>query len=223
MRLLLVEDSPDLCELLKRGLAEEGFDTDIATSTAAAATALASTHFAAIILDPGLPDGDGLAVLKALRARQDPTPVIILTARSAVRHRVEALREGADDYLVKPFAFDELVVRLRALLRRPGDLMGVSLRLGDVVLDTEARQVFVANRAQFFSAREIDLLEILLRRGGQVVPREELGVQLGLATEAGSNAVEVYVHRLRKQLAEVGAKLQVHTIRGVGYVLTERP
>lgn len=221
MRVLLVEDSGELCDLLTKGLTTLGFDVDVAASAASASAALASTHFAAVILDLGLPDADGISVLHALRARHDRTPVIVLTARSAIRHRVETLQSGADDYLIKPFAFDELVVRLRALLRRPGDFLGLSLRLGDVVLDTEARQVFVGERAQFFSAREIDVLELLLRRSGQVVAREEL--ENGLATERGSNAVEVYMHRVRKQLAEASAKVRIHTIRGVGYVITETP
>jgi DNA-binding response OmpR family regulator len=149
--------------------------------------------------------------------------VLILTARGSLKDRVTGLGSGADDYLVKPFALEELVARLRALLRRPGNLLGVALELGDVTLDTSARQVFVGGQPLFFSPREISVLEHLLRRSGRVVRKGLLESNLyGLSQEIGSNAVEVYVHRLRKRLAEVGASVQIHTLRGVGYLIAEK-
>ena len=174
------------------------------------------------MLDLGLPDADGLDVLGEMRHRQDATPVLILTARGSLEDRVIGLQRGADDYLVKPFALEELVARLQALLRRPGNLLGVALTLGNVVLDTTARQVFVGDQPIFFSAREIAVLEHLLRRSGRVVAKTVLADNLyGLSQEVGSNAVEVYVHRLRKHLTEVGASVQIHTLRGVGYLIAE--
>jgi two-component system response regulator TctD len=222
MRLLVIEDNEELAGLLTRGLAAAGFTADVVGRAGDARGALTSTRYAAVVLDLGLPDGDGLEVLRELRARQDASPVLVLTARSGVHDRVTGLRAGADDYLVKPFALEELVARLQALLRRPGELLGRSLRIGNLALDTEARQVFVDDKPQLFSAREVAVLEILMRRSGRVVSKKLVEDQLfGLSIDVGSNAVEVYVHRLRKQLADSGARVQIHTIRGVGYLIGE--
>jgi DNA-binding response OmpR family regulator len=222
MRLLVVEDNLELAELLRKGLAVAGLVPDVVNTAADARTALATTRFAAVVLDLGLPDGDGLSLLRELRERKDTTPVLVLTARSGVRDRVTGLRSGADDYLVKPFAFEELVARVQALLRRPGDLLGQALHVGNLAFDIEARQVFVDQQPQFFSAREMAVLEILMRRGGRVVAKKLVEDHLfGLSGDGGSNAVEVYIHRLRKQLADAGAHVQIHTIRGVGYLIAE--
>jgi two-component system response regulator TctD len=178
--------------------------------------------YAAIVLDLGLPDEDGLTLLREIRHRHDTTPVLVLTARDGVSDRVTGLREGADDYLAKPFAMEELVARLQALLRRPGNLLGRLLTFGNVSLDTEGRQVFVAGTAHSFPARETAVLEILLRRGGNVAPKRLFEDQLfGLSGDVGSNAVEVYVHRLRKMLGDAGASVKIHTVRGVGYLMAE--
>ena len=163
-------------------------------------------QYAAIVLDLGLPDEDGLTLLRDMRRRGDSTPVLVLTARDGVSDRVTGLREGADDYLAKPFAMEELVARLQALLRRPGNLLGQLLTFGNVALDTEGRQVFVDGAARAFPARETAVLEILLRRGGNVAPKRLFEDHLfGLSGDVGSNAVEVYVHRLRKMLGDAGA------------------
>ncbi len=220
MRLLLVEDNQDLSNLLARGLANAGFATDCVDTADAAEAALATTRFAIIILDLGLPDGDGLAVLRNLRARDDPTPVLVLTARSAVPDRVRTLQAGADDYVTKPFALEEVIARLQALLRRPGHLLGLSLELANLTLDTEARQVCVDNKVIGLSQREIAVLEMLMRRSGRVVSKKNIESQLyGLYSDIGSNAVEVYMHRLRKQLADAKTHVQIYTIRGVGYLI----
>lgn len=222
MRLLVVEDNNELSQLLLKGLAAAGFAADAVTTAGEARAAVATTRYAAVVLDLGLPDGDGLAVLRDLRERKDATPVLVLTARGGVHDRVSGLRSGADDYLAKPFAFEELVARLQALLRRPGDLLGQLLQVGNVAFDTEARQAFVDDRPQFFSAREVAVLEILMRRSGRVVSKKLVEDHLfGLSADVGSNAVEVYIHRLRKQLADAGGKVQIHTIRGVGYLIAE--
>jgi two-component system response regulator TctD len=222
VRLLLVEDNERFAALLKQGLAGSGFTVDVLPTAKDASGALDGGRWDIVVLDRGLPDGDGLDVLARMRRHGDTTPVLILTAHGSLKDRVTGLQSGADDYLVKPFALEELVARLQALLRRPGNLLGLALKLGNVTLDTVARQVFVDERPIAFSAREIAVLEHLLRRSGRVVAKTLLENSLyGPAQEVGSNAVEVHVHRLRRHLADTGASVQVHTVRGVGYMIGE--
>lgn len=222
MRLLLIEDNVSLAQLVSEGLGREGFRVDTTGTLAQASEALDAGGFAAVILDLGLPDGDGMVLLRAMRARSDSTPVLVLTARGTLHDRVAGLQEGADDYLIKPFAFDELVARIRALLRRPSDFLGRLRRVGNVAFDTIARQIYVADEPKIVSGRELALLELLLGRAGRVVPKTFVENQLfGHSRELQSNAIEVYVHRLRKQLADFGATIEIHTVRGVGYLLTE--
>src|SRR5690349_9326436 len=171
MRVLLVEDNKDLVSLLDKGLAQSGLSTDSVGTVGDAMHVLGTMKYAAVVLDLGLPDDDGLALLRDMRRKGDATPVLVLTARDGVTDRVTGLREGADDYLPKPFAMEELVARLQALLRRPGNLLGRQLTFGNVSLDTEGRQVFVDGTVRVFPARETAILEILLRRGGNVVPK----------------------------------------------------
>jgi DNA-binding response OmpR family regulator len=222
MRLLLVEDNERFAALLRQGLASAGFSVDVLTTVQEANGALDNGRWDVVVLDRGLPDGDGIDVLTEMRRQGDSTPVLILTAHGNLKDRVNGLQSGADDYLVKPFALEELVARLQALLRRPGNLLGLALRLGNLTLDTVARQVFVDDQPILFSAREIAVLEHLLRRSGRVVAKTLLESSLyGPAQEVGSNAVEVHVHRLRRHLVETGASVQVHTVRGVGYMIGE--
>ena len=221
MRLLLVEDNEELSKLLVKSLEASGFGADAVTTAADALNVLGSTHYAAVILDLGLPDADGSTVLRTLRSRQNAVPVLILTARDGVNDRVAGLRAGADDYLVKPFAVEELVARLEALLRRPGQLLGRSLELGNLAFDTVGPQLFIDGKPHMLSARELAVLEILLRCAGRVVSKRLVEDQIfGLSGDVGSNAVEVYVHRLRKSLQDLGATAAIHTIRGVGYLIT---
>jgi DNA-binding response OmpR family regulator len=222
MRLAVVEDNPELAQLLTQSLKAEGYETDLMTTAAEARAAVTTTRYAALILDLGLPDGDGLAILREIRLRKDPLPVLVLTARGGLQDRVSGLRGGADDYLVKPFALEELVARLEALLRRPGQLLGRSLQIANLVFDTESRQAFIDDKPQILSAREVAVLEVLMRRKDRVVSKKLVEDHIfGSSSEVASNAVEVYVHRLRKQLSEHGAKVQIHTIRGVGYLMAE--
>jgi DNA-binding response OmpR family regulator len=222
MRLLIVEDNEELAELLTRGLQTAGYEIDALSTLEEASTVLRTTFYAALILDLGLSDGDGLALLRELRHRNNPIPVIVLTARGGVHDRVLGLRSGADDYLVKPFALEELVARLEAQLRRPGDLLGSSLRVANLEFDTRNRQASVDDQPQVLSARETAVLELLMRSKGRVVSKKQVEDHIfGHPGDVASNAVEVYVHRLRKQLAEKGAKVKVQTIRGVGYLIAE--
>jgi two-component system response regulator TctD len=222
MRVLIIEDNTELVSLLKKGLAHGGFDADSVGTAADATHVLATMRYAAIVLDLRLPDDDGLSVLRDLRRRGDSTPVLVMTARDGVSDRVTGLREGADDYMAKPFAMEELVARLQALLRRPGKLLGERLTFGNVALDTEGRQVIVNGAVKAFPARETVVLEILLRHSGNVAPKRLFEDHLfGLSGDVGSNAVEVYVHRLRKILADAGATVKIHTVRGVGYLMAE--
>jgi DNA-binding response OmpR family regulator len=220
MRLLLVEDNERLRTLTSAALARAGFETDGVATAADAEAAMRVIAYAAMVLDLGLPDQDGLTLLKRVRDAGDTLPILILTARAGLEDRVRGLNAGADDYLVKPFAQEELLARIRVLLRRPGGLLGQALDLGTLRLDTISREVTINARPLSLSPREIAVLEMLLRRAGRVVPKKLVEDQLfGLSADFGSNAVEVYVHRLRKQLAEAGADVAVHTIRGIGYLI----
>jgi DNA-binding response OmpR family regulator len=222
MRILLIEDNLELARLLTESLAAKGISADVVGTAADARIAIANIRYAALVLDLGLPDDDGMTVLKELRRAFDPTPVLILTARGSVDDRVAGLRNGADDYLVKPFALEELIERINALLRRPGQLLGSSLNLANLTFDTNSHQVFVDGKPYSFSARELAVLELLLRRQGRVVPKKNVEDQIfGMTNDVASNAVEVYVSRLRKQLLASNARLQIHTIRGVGYLIAE--
>jgi DNA-binding response OmpR family regulator len=222
MRLLVVEDNEELADLLAKGLQTAGYEADVLSTVEEATSVLLTTHYAALILDLGLPDGDGLALLREIRHRNNPIPVLVLTARGGLQDRVQGLRSGADDYLVKPFALEELVARLEAQLRRPGHLLGSSLRIANLEFDTLNRQASIDDQPQLLSARETAVLELLMRSKGRVVSKKQVEDHIfGHSGEVASNAIEVYVHRLRKQLSERGAKVQVHTIRGVGYLSAE--
>ena len=190
MRVLLVEDNTELVSLLKKGLSQGGIEADAVGTAGDAAHVLATMQYSAVVLDLGLPDEDGIALLRDLRRRGESTPVLVLTARDGVSDRVTGLRAGADDYLAKPFAMEELIARIQALLRRPGSLLGRRLTFGNVALDTEGRQIFVAGAAHAFPARETAVLEILLRRSGNVAPKRLFEDHLfGLSGDVGSNAV----------------------------------
>lgn len=220
MRLLAIEDEPDLGLLLCDALSRAGFAVDLVTGIVDADEYLHLASYDAVILDLGLVDGDGLTLLNTLRRREIMVPVLILTARDAPEDRVTGLDAGADDYLIKPFHMPELISRVRALLRRPNAALGVVLDLGDLVLDTVSRQAKVGDAPLALSLRETALLELLLRRQGNVVTREAIEQCLyGFDTMLGSNAVEVLVHRLRRKLGDAGSRAAVHTLRGVGYVL----
>ena len=222
MRVLIVEDSQPFATLVAQYLQRAGFESDQVESIEQAERATLALNYAAIVLDLGLRDGDGMDFLRALRQRGDPTPVVITTARHGLEDRVRGLRDGADDYLAKPFSVDELVARLQAVIRRPGTLLAQVIRAGNVALDTESRQVDIAGQVQPMPLRLTTLLELLMRHLGSVVPRRYVEDQLfGVGDEPGPNTVEVYIHRLRRQLVAAEATVAIHTIRGVGHMMTE--
>ncbi len=222
MRLLLLEDEWRLAEAVSEGLGRAGFVVDALDTVQAAEQALQTVRFDALILDLGLPDGDGLTLLHGLRRRDSELPVLILTARDTVEDRVVGLDRGADDYLVKPFAMAELLARVKAMLRRPGAALGKVLTAGNLSFDSIGREVRIADRHVDLCRQELAVLEQLMRRLGRVVPRAVLEEKLyGFDSEPASNPVPVHVHHLRRRLEEKGASVRVHTIRGIGYLLTE--
>lgn len=222
MRMLLVEDHEKFAQSVKEGLESAGFTCDWVATGAEADAAAATVAYDAIILDRGLPDMDGLEFLRALRSRGQLTPVLVLTARDSLEDRVEGLNVGGDDYLLKPAAMEEVIARVRALLRRPGGALGVTLSAGNVAFDTVAREVMIDGKAVSVSRREMEVLEHLLRRKGRVVPKDVMEEKLyGFGEEVTSNSVEVHVSRLRKRLSGNGANIHVHTLRGVGYLISD--
>lgn len=223
MRVLLLEDEAELAALTKGVLDRKGFIVDICGTLEEAMLAVRLVRYDVAIVDLGLPDGDGRMLLQSLRAGGNGMRTLILTARDGIADRIDALNAGADDYLVKPFHFDELVARLRALLRRPGEVLGDMLVVGNVALDTIGRCVRIADAPRTMSRRELELLERLMRSAGRVVSKEWLVDSLfELDKSVSPNAIEVSVHRLRRDLAAAGASIGITTIRGLGYLLVEK-
>ena len=218
MNLLLLEDDPQTARALADGLRESGYEVARAASCPAALALVSDRRFGAAILDLMVPGGSGYDVLRELRRRERDLPILILTARDAVMDRVDGLERGADDYLVKPFAFAELLARLRALERRAAG-RGEPLRLGSLTLDLLHRRAFVAESRVDLTRTEFDLLVSLVERRGQVLGRRYLlDLVWGYRFDPGTNVVDVHVARLRSKLDGAGAGGLVRTVRGVGYV-----
>jgi DNA-binding response OmpR family regulator len=216
MRILLVEDDPMIGESLVTALASEGHAVDWVRDGVAAETALATTPYALVLLDLGLPKRDGVEVLKGLRARKLDLPVLVMTARDTVRDRIAGLDAGADDYLVKPFDLDELSARVRALLRRAAGRAEPLVERGPLVLNPATHEVRWHGQTLDVSGREFALLAALAERQGAVVSRAQLEEKLyGWNESIGSNAVEVHVHNLRRKLGDDA----IRTVRGLGYRL----
>ncbi|QEA37899.1 response regulator [Pistricoccus aurantiacus] len=219
MRLLVVEDNPLIARSLERALSPLGNIVEVFATRCNALAALRHDRFDLILLDLGLPDGDGLDVLKALRERGDMTPVLILTARDGIDDRVSGLDLGADDYLAKPFSLAELEARVRALLRRSQQRSDNRLRFGSLSFDPAAGEAVLDGKTLVLPRRELLLIEGLLLHAGSIAPRETLERRLFGFGEVGPNALEVYVSRLRKRLQ--GNGLRIRTFRGLGYRLEE--
>lgn len=218
MKILLVEDDVTLGEAVMLAIRQAGFAADWTRDGVQADSALSGYAYDAVLLDLGLPRREGLEVLRNLRNRGATIPVMILTARDSVGDRVRGLDAGADDYLLKPFALDELLARLRALLRRAHGLADTRIRAGRLDFDSIKRQASVDGAPLELSAREVEVLEILLNHGGRVTAKEAITDRLtGWGEGVGDNAVEVYIHRLRRKLE--GSGVLIRTLRGLGYVL----
>lgn len=225
MRLLVIEDELKLAEYLHKGLTENGYVVDLARDGIEGRHLATEGEYDLLLLDLMLPGIDGFGVLKAVRARGN-TPVLMLTARDKVEDRVRGLQEGADDYLVKPFAFSELLARVGALLRRGGSSApsaATHLRLADLEVDLVSRKASRADKRLDLTAKEFSLLSLLLRRRGQILSRTTLAEQVwDMNFDSDTNVVEVAVRRLRAKLDDPFNPKLLHTVRGMGYVLEER-
>jgi DNA-binding response OmpR family regulator len=219
MRVLVVEDERHLSAIIRRGLTEEGFAVDVAYDGEEAAYMAENTPFDVVILDIMLPHRDGLAVTQELRRKHINTPILMLTARDSIDDRVKGLDSGADDYLVKPFAFNELLARLRALMRRDAVVKTRQLVAGDLSLDTATREVMRGTRRIELTAKDYAILEYFMRHPGTVVTRSMLKESIwNYEYEGASNIIDVYIRRLRRKLDDRDESL-IMTVRGAGYRL----
>ncbi|HKB14630.1 MAG TPA: response regulator transcription factor [Planctomycetota bacterium] len=224
MRVLVVEDEPKVARALQAGLEEEHYEVVVARSGEEGFFRLNAETFDLLVLDLMLPGRDGIEILRTLRERGVETPVLILTARDAVEDRVLGLDGGADDYLVKPFAFPELLARIRALLRRGRSDQALKLKVGDLEMDLVTRKVVRAGRAVELTAREFDLLEYLLRHANQLVSRGMLSRDVWKETSRATpldNVIDVHIARLRKKVDQDFPARLIQTVRGVGFMLRE--
>jgi two-component system response regulator MprA len=226
MQVLVVDDDPAVRESLRRSLAFNGYDVELAADGEEALRSISARRPDAVVLDVMMPKLDGLATCRALRAAGDDVPVLMLTARDEVSDRVAGLDAGADDYLPKPFALEELLARLRALLRRTATSgpAASTLHLADLSLDPATRDVYRGDRRVRLTRTEFNLLELLLRHPRQVLPRERILEDVwGYDFPTTANSLEVYVGYLRRKTEAEGEPRLIHTVRGVGYVARETP
>jgi DNA-binding response OmpR family regulator len=223
LRILQVEDEPRMAQVIAKGLRENSYAVDIAVDGPAALYQTSINDYDLILLDVLLPGCDGFEVCRELRARGDATPILMLTARATVDDRITGLDAGADDYLTKPFAFGELLARVRALLRREPRMHGDVFQLEDLVIDSASHQVSRASRKIDLTAKEYALLEYLARRAGQLISRAEIAEHVwDESFDPFSNTIEVFVNRLRKKIDESHPVKLIHTRRGEGYILKPR-
>lgn len=220
MRLLLIEDNPRLGSLIRDGLTKDGLTVDWQQTLEDGEATLAAAAFDLVLLDLGLPDGDGLDLIRHLRRASDTIPILVLTARGGLSDRITGLDAGADDYLVKPFDISELSARCRALLRRPIQGLTPVLSVGKLTFNTSSRQAAYDGAAIELSRREAGLLEVMMRRAGAVLTKQALEEAVYDFNEPVTpNAVEVAISRLRRRLDDAGVKDVLHNVRGVGYML----
>jgi len=220
MRVLLIEDNEKLAKFTVKGLEAAGFTADWLANGTDAENALSDVSYDAAILDLGLPDMDGMTLIAKVRRRANNVPILVLTARDGTGDRVTGLNAGADDYLLKPFAMEELVARIHAILRRPSDALDITLVTGNMILDSTRREFRIDQHVVPLSRREFMVMEHLMRRVGKVVPKTAIEEKTyGFDEEVSPNAVEVIVSRLRKRLRDSNASQEILTFRGVGYML----
>jgi len=223
MRILAIEDEPILGHTLSCMLTREGFAVDLAETIADGWHFVATTHYDLILLDLRLPDGNGLDFLRIFRRGHKSTPVIILSAADTVDDRVKGLTQGADDYMVKPFALTELVARIRVALRRPGTALGVALEYAGIVFNTLDLSVEINGRNVVVPRRELTILEALMRANGRVVTKDALEAAVySFDDDHQSNVLESHVSRLRRHLGAAGSSVEIRVVRGVGYRLDRK-
>src|SRR5262245_41183902 len=222
VRVLVIEDEPKVADALRRGLQREAIDVSLANDVGSALRLIEAGAFDVILLDLMLPDGDGLDLLNTLRGHHVQTPVLVLTARDAVEDRIAGLDGGADDYLVKPFAFEEVLARIRALLRRPNMTETVRLAVADLEMDLSTRRVTRRGRPIDLTLREFELLHVLMRHEGRIVSRGMLAQRVWRDTARSTtldNVIDVHMARVRRKIDLPGAAKLIHTVRGVGFSL----
>ena len=220
MKLLLVEDEHELCVTLRGVLERERYVVDCAPNLAIAEEAARSGIYDLVLLDRTLPDGDGLALIPILRAGHPGVPIVVLSARGDLADRIAGLDDGADDYLSKPFALEELLARIRAIRRRPNELAAETIQIGALAFDLAHEEASVGADRLDLSRRELRVLSTLLRRSGRTVLREALEQAVyGFDDEVQSNTLDSHISRLRRKLGDAGAGVEIHAIRGVGYLL----
>ncbi|MDB6001677.1 MAG: DNA-binding response regulator [Rhizobacter sp.] len=221
-RIAVVEDHDRLSALVRHALARAGIEADVFTRMESAWQAVRRTPYAVLVIDRGLPDGDGLSLVRRMREAAQLTPCLMLTARDALHDRVEGLESGADDYLVKPFSMEELVARVRALMRRPALVQNLAPSFGGLQVLPDAGCVVCGEESVTLAPAELQILLGLVRAGGQTVRRSALeAAAWGLAEAVTPNALDVAMHRLRKKLQAIGSSLQIVNARGLGYALHE--
>jgi DNA-binding response OmpR family regulator len=220
VKLLVVEDDRTVGQYVKRGLAEAGYQVDLVGDGAEGLRLATDGHYDVLVLDLRLPSMEGREVLRTLRDRGNPVPVLVLTAQDAVDFKVQALRMGADDYVTKPFALEELLARVEALSRRPKAIAPPVLRVADLVLDTGSREVLRTGRSIELTPKEYAVLEYLMRHQGRVMPRTLITEYAwDYHFDPGTNIVDVVITRLRKKIDHGREPKLIHTVRGVGYVV----
>jgi len=220
VKLLVVEDDRTVGQYVKRGLAEAGYQVDLVGDGAEGLRLATDGHYDVLVLDLRLPSMEGREVLRTLRDRGNPVPVLVLTAQDAVDFKVQALRMGADDYVTKPFALEELLARVEALSRRPKAIAPPVLRVADLVLDTGSRETLRAGRSIELTPKEYAVLEYLMRHQGRVMPRTLITEYAwDYHFDPGTNIVDVVITRLRKKIDHGREPKLIHTVRGVGYVV----
>lgn len=222
MRLLIAEDEKDLNKILTERLKEEHYSVDSCYDGQEALDYLASAEYDAVILDIMMPVTDGLSVLKAMRRKDDSTPVLLLTAKDGIEDRVQGLDAGANDYLVKPFAVEELLARIRVLLRKPAETPKPCYRLADLEVHMDTRKVLRGGQEVKLSGKEFALLRYMIQNAGIVLSRDRLEEHLwNFDYAGGSNVIDVYIRYLRKKIDEGHEPKLIHTVRGAGYVLKD--
>lgn len=220
MRILIAEDEPHLNEVIGKRLRAEHYSVDCCMNGREALEYIECAEYDVVILDIMMPEVSGLEVLQKLRAKNDKTPVLLLTARDSVEDRVTGLDTGADDYLVKPFSFDELLARIRVMIRRASDHVSNRFELADLTVDCNERRVYRGSVEIMLSSKEFSILEYLIRNAGIVLSRDRIEQHIwNYDYEGGSNVVDVYIRYLRKKIDDDFEPKLIHTIRGTGYVL----